>query len=108
MGGRDCAGVFPRFVFILCNACFCFPPINDSMSSRFFGFERLDFVSSPFFDGFACFVLHFRNAGPSRRRVEQANLYGLCFAISPEPSCEPRPHISETYQSIGRIEEARQ
>ena len=73
-----------------------------------FGFERLDFVSSGFFDGFAFFVLHFRNAGPSRRRVEQANLYGLCFAISPEPSCEPRPHVSETYQSIGRIAEARQ
>ena len=54
------------------------------------------------------FVLHFHNAGPSRRRVEQANLYGLCFAISPEPNCEPRPRISETYQSIGRIEEARQ
>ena len=59
-----------------------------------FGFERLGFVSSAFFDGFACFVLHFRNAGPSRRRVEQANLYGLCFAISPEPSCEPpTPHF---------------
>ena len=60
MGGRDCAGVFPCFVFILWNACFCFPPINDSMSSRFcLGFERLDLVSSAFFDGFACFVLHF-------------------------------------------------
>ena len=79
------------------------------MSSRFFGFERLMTLSVlVVFDGFEFFVLHFRNAGPSRRRVEQANLYGLCFAISPEPSCEPRPHISETYQSIGRVEEARQ
>ena len=109
MGGRDCGGVFPCFVFILCNACFWFST-NQRLDefAVFWGFERLDFVSSGFFDGFGCFVLHFRNAGPSRRRVEQANLYGLCFAISPEPSCEPRPHISETYQSIGRIEEARQ
>ena len=89
----------------LCNACFGFSPINDSISWRFVGFERLDLVSSPCFDGFACFVLHVRNAGPSRRRVEQANLLcGLCFAISPEPNCEPQPHISETYQSIGRAE----
>ena len=108
MGGRDCAGVFCAFCFHPLQWVFCFPPINDSMSSRYFGFERLDFVSSGFFDGFGFFVLHFRNGGPSRRRVEQANLYGLCFAISPEPSCEPRPHISETYQSIGRIAEARQ
>ena len=87
---------------------FGFPSINDSMSLRYFGFERLDFVSSGFFDGFGVFVLHFRNGGPSRRRVEQANLYGLCFAISPEPSCEPRCQSSETYQSIGRMAEATQ
>ena len=104
MGGRDCRRVFPRIVFILCNGClFGFPSINDSMSSRCFGFERLDFVSSGLFDGFGFFVLHFRSGGPSRRSVEEANLHGLCFAISPEPSCEPRCHISETYQSIGRI-----
>ena len=108
MGGRDCAGVFPCFVFILCNACFCSPPINRSMSSRLFGFERLDFVSALFLEIFACFVLHYRNLRPSRRRVEQANLYGLCFAISPEPNCEPRSHMPETYQSIGRIEAGRQ
>ena len=30
-----------------------FHSINDSMSSQYFGFERLDFVSSGFFDGFA-------------------------------------------------------
>ena len=117
MGGSRLCGCVSMFCF----HCFAMPVLNAFhqsttrlrafffLSSRlFFGFERLDFVSSPCFDGFAFFVLHFRNAGPSRRRVEQANLYGLCFAISPEPSCEPRPHISETYQLIGRIEEARQ
>ena len=101
-----------------CVSMFCFHPLQClflfSTNQRLdefavLGFERLDFVSSSFLRRLcAFFVLHFRNAGPSRRRVEQANLYGLCFAISPEPSCEPRPHISETYQSIGRIEEARQ
>ena len=79
------------------------------MSSRlFWGFERVEFVSCRFFDGFACFVLHFRDAGPSRQRVEQANLYGLRFAISPEPNPDSRPHSSAIYQSVGRIEEARQ
>ena len=53
MGVRYCGGVFPCFVFMPCNACFCFPPINDSMSSRFFGFERYDFVGCPSFDGLA-------------------------------------------------------
>ena len=54
------------------------------------------------------FLLHFCNAGPSRRRVEQASLlYGLCFAISPEPNYQPPPHISEIYLSIGSIEQAR-
>ena len=72
------------------------------------GFERYAFYSFSCFDGFGLFVLHFRNAGPSRRRVDKANMYGLCFPISPEPSCEPRPRISETHQSIGRIEETRQ
>ena len=77
MGDRDCACVFPCFVFMFCDACFCFPPINDSMSSRFFGFERFHFVGCPSFDGLAFFVLHVRNAGPSRRRVEQPNICGL-------------------------------
>ena len=75
------------------------------------GFLALSLLTSPALfspTALRCFALHFRNAGPSRRRVEQANLYGLCFAVSPEPNCEPRPHICETYQSIGRIEEARQ
>ena len=35
MGDRDCVGVFPRVVFILRNACFGYPPINDSIRSRF-------------------------------------------------------------------------
>ena len=91
-GGRDCAGVFPCFVLIRCNARFCFPPANHSMSSWLFGFESHGFVSAPFFDGFAVFVLHFRNAGPSIRRVEPPSLYGLCFAISPALNCDPRPH----------------
>ena len=47
------------------------------------------------FDDFACFLLHFRNAGFSRRRAEEANMYGLCYAISPDQTCYPRPHISE-------------
>ena len=108
MGGRDRAGVFPCFVFVLCNAGFCFPPINDSIG---WWFSALSLLTSPvLFSSTAlrCFALHFRNSGPSRRRVEQANLYGLRFAVSPEPNCEPRPHICETYQSIGRIEEARE
>ena len=72
------------------------------------GFERLGLVSFAFVDAFALFcVCIFVTAGPSKQRVEQGNLYGLCFAISPEPSCEPRPHISEAYQLIGRIDEAR-
>ena len=101
-----------------CVSMFCFHPLQYlflfSTNQRldwFAVFLALSVLTSSVllsFDGFAFFVLHFRNAGPSRRRVEQANLYGLCFAISPEPSCEPRPHISETYQLIGRIEEARQ
>ena len=37
MGGCDCAGVFRSFLFTFCNACFCFPPINDPMSSRCWG-----------------------------------------------------------------------
>ena len=57
MRGFDCAGVFPSFVFILCNACFCSPPINRSMSSRLFGFERLDFVSALFLEIFCVFCV---------------------------------------------------
>ena len=79
MGGRDCAGAFPCFVFILCNACFCFPPISDSMSSRFFGFERLDFVGAPFFDGFACFVLHFRNGWAFKTKDRASKLVWFVF-----------------------------
>ena len=108
MGGRDSAGVFPCFVFTLRNPRLCFPPIDDSISSRLFRFERYDFVGCPSFDGFAFIVLHARNAGPSRRRVKQPNLCGFCLDISPEPNCDPRAHISGTYQSIGRVEEARQ
>ena len=103
MGGRDCEGVFPWFCFTLCNGCFL---VFHQSTTRLVcgnGFERLGFVASPFFDGFGFFVLHFRNVGPSRRRVEPANLYGLCFAISAEPNREPRPHISEACQSISRI-----
>ena len=77
-------------------------------SAVLWDFERLDLGSSAFFGGFAFIVLHLCDAGPSRRRGEQANLYGLCFAISPETNCELRTHISETYPSIGRIEAAKQ
>ena len=87
-----------RVCFHPLQCLFLFSTIQRLDEFAVLGFERLDFVSFPCIDGFACFVLHFRNAGPSRRRVEQANLYGLCFAISPQSSCEPRPHISETYQ----------
>ena len=107
MGGRDYVGVFACFVFILCNACCCFPPTNDSMSSRLLALSVLAWTVLLSSTPLRCFVSHFRPAGPSKQRVEQANLYALCFAISPEPSCERRPHISERYQLIGRIDEAR-
>ena len=101
-----------------CVSMFCFHPLqylllfptNQRLHEfAVVGFERRDLVSSPSFDdGFAFFVLHLRNTRHSSQRVEQANLYGLCFAISPDPSCEPRPHISGAYQWIGRIEKAKQ
>ena len=105
MGGRDCGGAFPCFVFILCNAGFCFPPINDSMSSRLLGFERLDLPQLSFLDdGIACFVLHFRNAGAFKTKGrEQANLCGLCFAISNRIYVVNRePAFLRAYQSIGQ------
>ena len=106
---RLCGCVSMMFCFHALQ-CLCLFSTNQRVCSRFFGFgfERLDFVTCPFVDRCACFVLHCRNVGSSRRRVEQATLCGLCFAISPQPSCEQRPHISEIYQLIGRVAKARQ
>ena len=73
------------------------------------GFERLDLVGSAFFDGFGFFVLkHFVMLDLQDEGSSKQALYGLCFAVSPEPSCGLRPHVPETYQSIGRIEQTRQ
>ena len=109
MRGFDCAGVFPCFVFILCNACFCSPPINRSMSSRLFGFERLDIVSALFLEIFACFVLHYRNVGPSKTKGRARKLVWFVFCHFTKTQIVNRdPTFLKPINSIGRIEAARQ
>ena len=107
-GRSRLCGCVPTVCFHLL-LCLCLFTTNQRLDEFVvFGFERLGLVSSDIVDGFGFFVLRSRHAGHSRGRVEQGNMHGLCLAISQGPSCEPPPHISATYQFIGRVEKPRQ
>ena len=71
---------------------------------RDFVSERLGFVSSAVFDGIALSLCcMFAMLELQDEESSKQTCCMVCVSpFSPEPSCEPPPHIFETYQSIAR------